>query len=232
MSQKPDKLRRVARKPAIANFNQMRHKASCTTIDDGQRFETSKLDTRGILLFTVNKNTAQLRGYCEADMRLCFYIFTQADFPMMLLNIIFLLLFVGQRNRFILSDCGPNPYLEYFCDKMNVCHRKFNETKGVKYSHSRSRSQHIRQKNKLARMKVSSSFILGSVRGSSNGTIGNFTNGTIGLPMVPLAYQWFGTIGRANGIIGNTIGTNGITNGTIGRTLNDNGIPLVPLVEP
>ena len=30
-----------------------------------------------------------------------------------------------------------------------------------------------------------------SVRGSPNGTIGNFTNGTIGigLPMVPLAYQ-------------------------------------------
>ena len=37
-------------------------------------------------------------------------------------------------------------------------------------------------------------------QGSTNGTIGIFTNGTIGLP---------------------------ITNGTIGRTLNDIGVPLV-----
>ena len=58
--------------------------------------------------------------------------------------------------------------------------------------------------------------------GFPNGTIGNFTNGTIGLPlgepMVPG--------------IGMTIGTNCFTNGTIGRTLNDFGIPVVPLVEP
>ena len=27
---------------------------------------------------------------------------------------------------------------------------------------------------------------IGSIRGSPNGTIGNFTNGTIGLPMVPI----------------------------------------------
>ena len=53
---------------------------------------------------------------------------------------------------------------------------------------------------------------IGSVRGSPNGTIGNFTNGTIG---------------RANGTIGITIRTNSFTNGTIGRTLNDIGIPLV-----
>ena len=65
----------------------------------------------------------------------------------------------------------------------------------------------------------------GSVRGSPNGTIGNFTNGTIGSQR----YHWLtnGTNGRANGTIGITIGTNGITNGTIGRTLNDIGIPLV-----
>ena len=61
---------------------------------------------------------------------------------------------------------------------------------------------------------------LGSVRGSPNGTIGNFTNGTNT------------TIGRANGTIGITIGANGITNGTIVITLNHIGIPLVPLVEP
>ena len=58
----------------------------------------------------------------------------------------------------------------------------------------------------------------GSVRGSPNGTIGNFTNGNIGTNC---------TIGRAI-----TIGTNGITNGTIGKTLNDIGIPLVPLGSP
>ena len=70
----------------------------------------------------------------------------------------------------------------------------------------------------------------GSVRGSPNGTIGNFTNGTIGSQW----YHWLinGTIGSANGTIGITIGTNGKTNGTIGRTLNEIGIPLVPLVEP
>ena len=71
---------------------------------------------------------------------------------------------------------------------------------------------------------------MGSVRGSPNGTIGNYTNGTIGSQW----YHWLtnGTIGRANGTIFITIGTNGITNGTIGRTLNAIGIPLVPLVEP
>ena len=78
------------------------------------------------------------------------------------------------------------------------------------------------------------------VRGSPNGTIGNFTNGTIGSQWCHwLTIGINGTIGRTNGTIGITIGTNGITNGTIGitngtigRTLNDIGIPLVPLVEP
>ena len=74
---------------------------------------------------------------------------------------------------------------------------------------------------------------IGSVLGSPNGTIGNFTNGIIGSQW----YHWLtngtnGTIGRANGTIGLTIVTNGITNGTIGKTLNDICIPLVPLVEP
>ena len=76
----------------------------------------------------------------------------------------------------------------------------------------------------------------GSVRGSPNGTIGNFTNGNIGNQW----YHWLtnGTNGtnvfiwRANCTICITIGTNRITNGTIGRTLNDIGISLVPLVEP
>ena len=55
--------------------------------------------------------------------------------------------------------------------------------------------------------------------GSPNGTIGNFTNGTIGS-------QWHHWL---------TNGTNSTTrraNGTIGITLNDIGILFVPLVEP
>ena len=86
---------------------------------------------------------------------------------------------------------------------------------------------------------LASSYIA-CVRGSPNGTIGNFTNGAIGSQW----YHWLtiganGTIRRANGTVGITIGiigitngTIGITNGTIGRTLNDIGIPLVQLVEP
>ena len=57
-----------------------------------------------------------------------------------------------------------------------------------------------------------------SVRGSPNGTIGKFTNGTSG-----------GNVGTnsTNGAIGENVGTNG----TISRTLNDIGLPLVPLVK-
>ena len=68
-------------------------------------------------------------------------------------------------------------------------------------------------------------FIFLYVLSSPNGTIGNFTNGTIGSKW----YNWLTnyTIGTASGTIGIAIGTNGITNGTIGRTLNDIGIPLV-----
>ena len=61
----------------------------------------------------------------------------------------------------------------------------------------------------------------GFVRGSPSGTIGKFTNGTIG-----------GNVGIINGTIGGNVGTNGITNVTICRTLNDIGLPLVLLVKP
>ena len=78
-------------------------------------------------------------------------------------------------------------------------------------------------------MSITTECIIGTVRGSFIGTIGNFyhfdtignfTNGTNC------------TIGKANGTIGITIGTNGITNGTIGKTLNDIVIPFVPLGNP
>ena len=81
--------------------------------------------------------------------------------------------------------------------------------------------------------KIRHTIFPGSVRASPNGTIGNFTNGTIGSQW----YHWLTngtncTIGRANGTICITIGTNGLTNGTIGKTMNDIAIPLVPLGNP
>ena len=98
-------------------------------------------------------------------------------------------------------------------------YEKRNHTTNINYLHTKG--EHISETD------------TGSVRGSPNGTIGNFTNGTIGSQWYHwLTYGTNGTIGRANGTICITIGTNGITNGTIGRTLNDIGIPLVPLVEP
>ena len=98
----------------------MRHNASCTAIDDGQRFETSNLDNMGILLFTVNKSTAQLRGYREADLRLCFYIFIQAVFPMMLLNIIFLVIACRPKKPIYTIRLWAKPLFGiYFVTKMN-----------------------------------------------------------------------------------------------------------------
>ena len=68
-----------------------------------------------------------------------------------------------------------------------------------------------------------------SVRGSPNGTIGNFTNGTIGsqwltngtigLPLAPIVPLGESMVPLALPI-------------TIGKTLNDIGIPLVPLGNP
>ena len=68
-----------------------------------------------------------------------------------------------------------------------------------------------------------------SVRGSPNGTIGNFTNGTIGS-------QWLtnGTIGLPLAPIvplGESIVPLALPI-TIGKTLNDIGITLVPLGNP
>ena len=58
-------------------------------------------------------------------------------------------------------------------------------------------------------IKISNS---GSVRGSPNGTIGNFTNGTIGS-------QWYHWL------------TNG-TDGTIGDPMVPLALPLVPMILP
>ena len=71
-----------------------------------------------------------------------------------------------------------------------------------------------------------------SARGSPNGTIGYFTNGTIGsqcltngtigLPLAPIVQLGESMVPLALPI----------TIGTIGKTLNDIGIPLVPLGNP
>ena len=71
-----------------------------------------------------------------------------------------------------------------------------------------------------------------SVQGSPNGTIGYFTNGTIGsqcltngtigLPLAPIVRLGESMVPLALPI----------TIGTIGKTLNDIGIPLVPSGNP
>ena len=72
------------------------------------------------------------------------------------------------------------------------------------------------------------------VQGSPNGTIGNFTNGTIGSQWCHrLTFRTNGTIGRANGTIGALpLVPMALPMVPLVETLNDIGIPLVPLVEP
>ena len=54
----------------------VRHKPGCTASEDGKRLEISNLESRGIvyILCSENKSADQLRGYREADLRLCFRI--------------------------------------------------------------------------------------------------------------------------------------------------------------
>ena len=46
------------RKPVFGVSNQVRHKRGCTATEDGQRPETSDLDSRGIVLSVVRKTKA------------------------------------------------------------------------------------------------------------------------------------------------------------------------------
>ena len=52
------------------------HKPGCTATEDGKMLENSDLESRGIVsyLCSENKGADQLRGYREADLRLCFRI--------------------------------------------------------------------------------------------------------------------------------------------------------------
>ena len=65
----------VVRKPVFGVSDQVRHKPGCTATEDGYRLEILVLDRRGIALSVWRKQGAdQLRGYREADLRLCFLI--------------------------------------------------------------------------------------------------------------------------------------------------------------
>ena len=52
----------------------VRHKPGCTATEDDWRLEILDLESRGIVLYVCseNKGADQLRGYREADLRLCF----------------------------------------------------------------------------------------------------------------------------------------------------------------
>ena len=64
----------VVRKPVFGVSDQVRHKPGCTATQDGMRLEIPDLGSGGIVLCSENKDADQLRGYREADLRLCFRI--------------------------------------------------------------------------------------------------------------------------------------------------------------
>ena len=65
----------VVRKPVFGVFDQVRHKPGRTATEDGYRLEISDLGSRGLYYpCSENKGADQLRGYGEANPRLCFRI--------------------------------------------------------------------------------------------------------------------------------------------------------------
>ena len=65
----------VLRKPVFGVSDQVRHKPGCTATEDGYSLEISDLDVEGLYyLCSENKGADQLRGYREAELRLCFRI--------------------------------------------------------------------------------------------------------------------------------------------------------------
>ena len=62
------------RKPVYGVSDQVRHKPGCTATDHGYKLEISDLESRGIVLCSENQGADQLRGYPEADLRVCFRI--------------------------------------------------------------------------------------------------------------------------------------------------------------
>ena len=66
----------VVRKLVFGGSNKAPHKPGCTTTQDGLRLEISYIVTVAGLYYlcSENKGADQLRGYREADLRLCFRI--------------------------------------------------------------------------------------------------------------------------------------------------------------
>ena len=63
------------RKLVIGVSDQVPHKPVCTATEDGYRLVISYLEVEGLYyLCSENKGADQLRGYREADLRLCFSI--------------------------------------------------------------------------------------------------------------------------------------------------------------
>ena len=62
----------VVRKPVFGVSDHVPHKLGCTTTQDSLRLEILDLGSRG--MGSKNKGADQLRGYREADLRLCFRI--------------------------------------------------------------------------------------------------------------------------------------------------------------
>ena len=72
----------VVIKPVFRVSDLVQHKLGYTTTEDGWRLEISYLGSRGIVLCSENKGADQLRGYREADLRLCFRKCKKACFLM------------------------------------------------------------------------------------------------------------------------------------------------------
>ena len=67
------KISLVVRKTVFGISDQVRHKPGCTATEDDKKLEISDLESRGIVYpCRENKGADQLRGYREADLRLCF----------------------------------------------------------------------------------------------------------------------------------------------------------------
>ena len=63
------------RKPVFGGSDQVRHKPGCTATEDSQRLEISVYIEEGLYYpYSEDKGADQLRGYREADLRLCFRI--------------------------------------------------------------------------------------------------------------------------------------------------------------
>ena len=69
----------VLRKPVFGVSDKVRHKPVCTATEGGWRLEIS--DVEGLYYPSgENKGADQLRGYREADLRLCFRIYAKNRF--------------------------------------------------------------------------------------------------------------------------------------------------------